>query len=173
MATEYLRGVPDCFLARDDVPGSMADMPAFLTRTAKNIDQVAREWQRRGHISTHRDKRMIRCIRPLKIGDLKSARLRGSRRTRNARSPATIPATDMAARDSSPASEFIAEDGGGRHGAENVLAKPGPTCNSPWSSARKAMWPDELQDWWLTWVLVGVALGLLGVLAYETAERWL
>jgi hypothetical protein len=75
-ATEYLRGVPDCFLTRDDVPGSVADVPAFLTRIAKNIDQVGQEWQRRGHISTHRDKRMIRCIRPLKIGNLTGVRLR-------------------------------------------------------------------------------------------------
>jgi hypothetical protein len=35
------------------------------------------------------------------------------------------------------------------------------------------MQPDEPPDWWLTWLLLGVALGLLGLLAYEAAERWL
>jgi hypothetical protein len=40
MATEYLRGVADCFLTRDDVPASVAEVPAFLARIAKNVDDV-------------------------------------------------------------------------------------------------------------------------------------
>jgi hypothetical protein len=40
MATQYLRGVADCFLDRGDVPASVADVPAFLARIAKNIDDV-------------------------------------------------------------------------------------------------------------------------------------
>jgi hypothetical protein len=40
MATQYLRGVADCFLTRGDVPASVADVPAFLARIAKNIDDA-------------------------------------------------------------------------------------------------------------------------------------
>ena len=43
MATEYLRAVANCFLTRDDVPASVADVPAFLARAAKNIDAVGAE----------------------------------------------------------------------------------------------------------------------------------
>ena len=40
MATDYLRGVADCFLTRHDVPASVAEVPAFLARIAENIDDV-------------------------------------------------------------------------------------------------------------------------------------
>jgi hypothetical protein len=39
-ATLYLRCLAKCFLARDDVPESVADVPAFLMRIAKNIDDA-------------------------------------------------------------------------------------------------------------------------------------
>ena len=42
MATEYLRAVADCFLTRDDVPASVAEVPAFLARIAENIDDNRR-----------------------------------------------------------------------------------------------------------------------------------
>lgn len=44
MATEYLRGVAEWFLKRDDVPASLAEVPAFLARIAGNIDDVGAMW---------------------------------------------------------------------------------------------------------------------------------
>jgi hypothetical protein len=40
-ATNYLRGVADWFFKRDDTPASLAEVPAFLARIAKDIDVLA------------------------------------------------------------------------------------------------------------------------------------
>jgi hypothetical protein len=33
------------------------------------------------------------------------------------------------------------------------------------------MRPDEPADWWLTWLLAAIAIGLLGLLVYK-AHEW-
>jgi hypothetical protein len=60
----------------------------------------------------------------------------------------------------------------GVQGPRVRLKKPSPMCNSP--PAGEAMSPKVPSDWRLTWLLLGVIIGLLGLIVIEVvAKRYL
>ena len=62
-----------------------------------------------------------------------------------------------------------------RQGPRVRLKEPSPTCNSPPAGfSGEAMSPKVPSDWRLTWLLLEVVVGLLGLIVIEVvAKRYL
>jgi hypothetical protein len=59
-----------------------------------------------------------------------------------------------------------------RQGPRVRLKKPSPTCNSPPAGfSGEAVSPKVPSDWRLTWLLLGVIVGLLGLIVIEVVAK--